>query len=75
MTGHLAPTLTVTNLERSVGWLLPVLDLTVRRAYEPSTSVSATPAWSNRAGPRELPGRVLRRPPRSNEFHLLRAPD
>jgi glyoxylase I family protein len=35
ITGHLAPTLTVTDLTRSVSWYREVLDLTVRREYEP----------------------------------------
>ena len=35
ITGYLAPTLTVTNLARSVIWYREVLDLTIRREYEP----------------------------------------
>ncbi len=35
ITGYLAPTLTVTNLARSVTWYREVLDLTIRREYEP----------------------------------------
>ena len=35
ITGHLSPTLTVTSLERSVGWYMRLLDLTIRREYEP----------------------------------------
>ena len=35
ITGYLAPTLTVTNLARSVSWYREVLELTIRREYEP----------------------------------------
>ena len=35
ITGYLAPTLTVANLARSVIWYRKVLDLTIRREYEP----------------------------------------
>jgi glyoxylase I family protein len=35
ITGYLAPTLTVTNLASSVIWYREVLDLTIRREYEP----------------------------------------
>jgi glyoxylase I family protein len=35
LTGELCPTLTVTNLERSVGWYGQLLGMTVRREYEP----------------------------------------
>lgn len=35
ITGYLSPTLTVTNLKRSVSWYLQVLELTKRREYEP----------------------------------------
>jgi glyoxylase I family protein len=35
ITGYLCPTLTVTNLERSVSWYRQLLDLTIRREYEP----------------------------------------
>jgi catechol 2,3-dioxygenase-like lactoylglutathione lyase family enzyme len=35
ITGYLAPTLTVTNLERSVTWYRELLNMTTRRAYEP----------------------------------------
>ena len=32
---NFAPTLTVTNLERSVSWYMQLLDLTILREYEP----------------------------------------
>jgi glyoxylase I family protein len=35
ITGYLSPTLTVTSLERSVRWYRQLLDLTIRREYEP----------------------------------------
>jgi len=35
ITGCLSPTLTVTNLERSVRWYRDLFDLTIRRGYEP----------------------------------------
>jgi len=35
ITGYLTPTLTVTSLERSVGWYRQLLNLTIRREYEP----------------------------------------
>ena len=35
MTGYLSPTLTVTNLERSLHWYRDIFDLTIRREYEP----------------------------------------
>jgi glyoxylase I family protein len=35
ITGYLAPTLTVTNLARSISWYQELLDLTIRREYEP----------------------------------------
>jgi glyoxylase I family protein len=35
ITGALSPTLTVTNLERSLSWYRDLLGMTVRRAYEP----------------------------------------
>ncbi|HUI05004.1 MAG TPA: VOC family protein [Acidimicrobiales bacterium] len=36
ITGHLSPTLTVTDLERSVAWYRELFGMTVRRAYEPA---------------------------------------
>lgn len=36
ITGYLSPTLTVTSLERSVSWYRQLLDLTIRREYEPA---------------------------------------
>lgn len=36
ITGGLVPTLTVTNLERSVSWYKQLLDLTIGREYEPA---------------------------------------
>ena len=35
ITGYLSPTLTVTNLERSVSWYRDLFTLTIRREYEP----------------------------------------
>ena len=35
ITGQLSPTLTVTNLPQSTGWYRRLLDMTVRREYEP----------------------------------------
>ena len=35
ITGGLSPTLTVTDLARSVSWYRDLLDMTVRREYEP----------------------------------------
>jgi glyoxylase I family protein len=35
ITGYLSPTLTVTNLGRSVSWYRQLLDLTTRREYQP----------------------------------------
>ena len=36
ITGYLSPTLTVTSLDRSVIWYRQLLDLTIRREYEPA---------------------------------------
>jgi len=35
ITGYLAPTLTVTNLSRSVTWYQELFDMSIRREYEP----------------------------------------
>ncbi len=35
ITGYLSPTLTVTSLEKSVSWYRQLLDLAIRREYEP----------------------------------------
>lgn len=35
ITGHLGPTLTVTDLPRSIAWYRSLLDMSIRREYEP----------------------------------------